>query len=158
MYFFNAIFTSAKCYKLIRMCQPQSSLWCFSRTVAASADSHYKWLSFFSFNIWRKYSIFLSGLYKPSKRRRNLMRYSRRIRSPAKSEFSKRTYGGNSRRCVTDRYCAKISLGGDRKKEYQAVIGLVIWEGVCGRSLFAKWDIFVNAVFLEIIFRLIGPL
>ena len=83
-YFFNAIFTSAKCYKLIRMCQPQSSLWCFSRTVAASADSHYKLLSFFSFNIWRKYSIFWPGLYKPSTRRRNFMRYSRRIRSHAK--------------------------------------------------------------------------
>ena len=34
-------------------------------------------------NIWRKYSIFWLGLYKPSSRRQNFMRYSRRIRSPA---------------------------------------------------------------------------
>ena len=68
-------------YELIRMCLPQSYLWCFSRTVDASADSHYKLLF------------------------------------------------------------PKISIGGERKKEYQA--------GVWGRSLFAKWDIFVIPVSLK---------
>ena len=29
--FFQRIFTTAQCYKLIRMCQPQSVLWCFRR-------------------------------------------------------------------------------------------------------------------------------
>ena len=62
MYFLDAILTSAKCFKLIRMCQPQSSLRCFSRTFVESADSQYKLLSFFSFNIWRKHSIFWPGL------------------------------------------------------------------------------------------------
>ena len=146
--FFDAIFTSAKCYKPFRICQPQRSL-CFSRTVARRIRKLALQITYFhSFQYWRKYSNFWSELYKPSTMQRSV------IRRYWRSEFDRlqkanfaRTLGGNSRHCATDGCCAKLSPGGDRKVEYKALIGPVIWEGVCWRSLFAKWDIFANAVF-----------
>ena len=111
----------------------------------------------FSFSIWRNYFILWLGLNKPSTRRCNFIHTNSKFNRLLKANFASTANSWRKFEALCDWWMLREEVTG--RKNTHHWLGLVIREGVCRQSLFAKCDVFVlKRCFLEVKFRLIGSL